>query len=738
MKRCGAALTCGVLMALAGIFAQASADEVPILAASLRADIFNAQDDAQATIPLPAQTPAIVTVSGHTSTAVSIKTYKIGQEIPKTYAGNKIHNAPGFEFYVSQHYALQSNMGDAYSASLLEVAELAYPHWVDLIGAEPPDPDTRMYMVYASTADLMKRVISNDTGLGPPANYGGGITIYANRSAYNYPSGSLQYHQRALMIHENLHMLQLVVYGTNGLEDFTYSGEQSVYDPVKKQLTVMVFDKATINNWTDVGLSRLQQERPSFADFLPQAWQAGGGPAVAFTQFMWTDPDRFLKWQIWRDEYYQGHIRANSVVAVTESIFGSLDALNALWQAWLQARHYSFHYVDWGWEQEGNTLWSYGFPQHAAFSQTDIRYRPSQKAEYDPYRMDYPTQPMAVLVGPVKRGTDSPVVGATIDFSRNHNNGIAGMGLGVVDSTYYAVMIQKEATLSVFSQDIADSSLALPRKDLPLPTDLVEAAGANGHLYGLTLRIGPNSLSVTIRAGAPADLKAVTFEIPINAGQRERMRNGNMAVLARSKSHGITPYIDDARKPAPDFDRPAAANFWRFEGMDRLETLYKASWRLGDRTPASLQSLQSEMLRAVTADAEIQDKAITDYEKRVPEIVHDVQACKADMQTRALAVADLTGIFILTRVDKPAPDSDRLVVTTTLINRLNLPVTCTIRFSQDALAAPTPTPITLTRYRPRTWKAAYRSDASTATIHYRITWRGEEIAVPITQRLTGL
>src|SRR5579862_5219468 len=118
---------------------------------------------AQAPVPSPSQTPAVVIVSGHTSTAVNIVVRKVGSQIPKTYAGDKIHSTPGFDFYVSRHYALQSNMGDAYSENALVVAELAYPHWVDLVGAEPPDPDTRMYFVYASTADLMKKVIANDT-----------------------------------------------------------------------------------------------------------------------------------------------------------------------------------------------------------------------------------------------------------------------------------------------------------------------------------------------------------------------------------------------------------------------------------------------------------------------------------------------------------------------------------------------------------------------------------------------
>ncbi len=689
----------------------------------LTAFLFALATAARASVPPPSETLAVVTVSGHTSTAVSIKTYKVGQQIPKTYAGDKIHNYPGFEFYVSQHYALQSNMGDAYCTRLLQEAELAYPHWVDLVGAEPPDPETRMYMVYASSADLMKKVITSDLGLPPPAEFGGGITLYNNHSAYNYPSGTLQYHQRALAIHENLHMLQMVVYGTGGLEDFTYSGEQNVYDLAKNQLTVEVFDKACINNWTDVGLAEFQKEKPSFAEMLAKGWNSGSGPGVTLTQFYWTDPDRYLKWQIWRDEFYLGRMSAVTVAAATANIFGPLSDLDKPWSDWLQTRHNSFHYMDWGWEQDGNTLWSYGFPQHSAYSQTDLRYKPSEKAVYDPYRMDYPTDPPSPLVGPVKRGVEEPSVGVTVNFSRNHDNGIAGMGLGVIGSTYYAAMIQSEATLAVFSEGITDESLTLPRKEFSLPDDVIASAKANGDLFGLTLSIQSASLEVTVRTGAEGAIKQVVFNVPINSDQRERMMNQYMAVLAKSNSHGITPYIDDARKPSPDLEKRAAANFWRYEGMDRLESLYKAAWRLGAKAPQSLLTLKAEMLQAVDSDPATQAKSVADYEAGIVAVFQDVQKCDADASTKALAEIDLTGVFVFT---KPSKTADRKFLSMSLINRLKEPVECTAVFSADATSAPVPAPLNLTRYRPNSLAAGYPSTASSGGVTFKFKWRGIE------------
>ena len=147
-------------------------------------------------VPPPSATPAKIVVSGPTSTAIDIKIVKVDQQIPKTYAGKLIHNTPGFQFYVSQHYALKSSRDENYSRMMLEVAELAYPHWVALVGAEPPDPDTRMYFVCASDGTQMIEAMKSDVGMGTAGGFGGGITIWNNHSAYNYPSGTLLYHQR--------------------------------------------------------------------------------------------------------------------------------------------------------------------------------------------------------------------------------------------------------------------------------------------------------------------------------------------------------------------------------------------------------------------------------------------------------------------------------------------------------------------------------------------------------------
>ena len=210
---------------------------------------------AKAEVPPPAETPAQIIVSGRTSTAVDIKIVKVGQEVPLTTAGKQMANTPNFEWYVSQHYALKSSMDEKFSREVLEISELALPHWMELTGLEPPDQETtRMPIVYARNRQEIDTAVRTDIN-SFWAGEGGGVTLWKNLTAYNYPSGTLMYHKRDLVIHENLHMLQGIATGNMGTEGMTYSGAQHVYDSQKKQLTVFCFDKAPINNFSDAGVT---------------------------------------------------------------------------------------------------------------------------------------------------------------------------------------------------------------------------------------------------------------------------------------------------------------------------------------------------------------------------------------------------------------------------------------------------------------------------------------------------
>lgn len=596
---------------------------------------------AWASVPPPSETPARVVVSGRTTTAIDIAVVKVDQEIPETYAGEKAHNTAGFAWYVSEHYALKSDMGDDFSREMLEISELAYPQWVALTGLEPPDPAKRMYIVYGSSRERMAEAMEDDIG-GIWTGPGGGVTIWSNLSAYNYPSGTLKYHRRDLVVHENLHMLHAVTLGNMGTENMTYAGANHVYDEARKQLTVACFDKATINNPIDEALAKFAATPWSLTDRVETIWQDGGGDGALYQQFLWTDPDRALRWRLWRDAFYDGQLGWRTNREVMESIFGPLEGLEAAWQAWVAARRNTFHHVQWGWEQSGDTLWSYGWPWNPdAYSQMDLLVSPSEPVVFDPLRMDYPAETMPPIVGPLARGGDEPSVGCVVDFRRDPDRGLGGLGLGVDGESHCPVVIDARRQLLVggYTSGIAGQAFAILE-------ELREAAATDGHRFGLTVKIAREALEIAVRAGEGDALREMRASVPLTAEQRERLMTRRMAIIAKGGYQGVTPYIDDARQLPPDLTVPAPANRWRFAGWERLAGLTRAAYLLGEAEPDSLRALRTDMLAAVDRLPDQQAGALAAYEERVGTVVEDIAGCAAAPARRDAALCSLAGVIL--------------------------------------------------------------------------------------------
>ncbi len=573
-----------------------------------------------AVVPPPSETPAKIIVSGFTSTAVDIKIVKVGQELPKTYADRIVGNTSGFEWYVSEHYALKSQMDEGFSRMILEVSELALPHWEALTGLELPDQDTtRMLIVYANSAPEIVRAIQGDLGFTWNVN-GGGVTWWGVWGAYNYPSGTLQYHKRDLIIHENLHMLQgAALRNTLGSEGFTYGGAQHVYDAQKKQLTVLVFDSAPINHWTDAGIAALQKELIPIQDMIAKQWDQGGEFGSVYSHFFWSDPDRWFKWCIWRDEYYRGQVNGTTNLKIMEDIFGSLDKLNEVWADWVKQRRIAFHHIDWGWEQEGNTLMAYGWPWDGRYwSQMDVQYAPNEQVEYDPLRMDYPADPIPPTVGPVKRGVAEPSVGYVADLS---GGGWGGFGLGVNGRSMCMVIMSSDGRLVIEGKE-----LPVPRKEFPIPDEMKAVGRQDGNKYGVTIQIKQKELAVTVRAGKSNDMQEMTVSVPVDEASRELMMTRHMSIVAKDGMFRVKPFIDDARKTDVDYTKPAPANKWRFPAMKELYGLYRAEWLLKDSTPPSLKGLKNTMLATVDKDPLSQNMATELYKWQIANVVRDIEA----------------------------------------------------------------------------------------------------------------
>ncbi len=611
--------------------------------------------EAQARVPPPVETPCEVVQSGRTTTLKSIKIVAVGQEIPETYS-TSVKNTPSMSWYVSQHYALKTDQGEEVARQYLTYAELAYPFHVWIIGRPPPDQDRlRMPFVIGSSLDKTLDAIQGDGGF-RPGSICGGITYWGMNTAYNWPSGALQYHKRDLVIHENLHLMQMCCGSASSpirlLEGITHTSCNHVYDDEKKQLTLAVFDKPTVNYPTTDQIRQIRGEYKTFRE----ACGAGYGYITLYTSFMWSHPERLMKWRLWRDAM-QWEGKTGEDMDVMVEIFGNLDGqIEQDWKVWLDVRHPTFHYLDWGWEQSADTLISYGWPQQGPYSRTDILLPPGEKPEYDPLCMDYPLQPMSPLVGPVRRGVEDPSVGALVSFARCPGYGLGGIGLGVQterptsELSYMPLLIQDGNALLIQGRD-----LGMPDETVAFPEDLKKAMATGGHQVGLTAKIGKDTLVVTLRAQDPATNAPVEFvkSWPINAEQCKRLLSCPGTILAKDGYHAITPYFDDARRPeAADLSLPAPGNRWRFEGDEQTYRLYRAMSKLKDDSPASLKELARAMVEAMDKDLATQAAAMKAYALSFPRVVKDIRAVKSPVTD--LALAELAGTSMTLAFDKDA------------------------------------------------------------------------------------
>jgi hypothetical protein len=508
-------------------------------------------------VPPPAQTPCEVIVSGHTSTLRSIVIKKVGQNVPKIFHGeNTGCNSTGFDWYVSQHYALKANIGDDLAREFLTLAELAYPHYVEIIGAEPKNIETtRMAFIHAKDIETLQMAVVDDLGM-PWVGNGGGVTLPQAVAAYNYPSGTLMYHRHDLSLHEGLHLHQMVVQGRldtpeRFTEGITYFFANHVYDPRKQQLSVAVFDKAPVNNPIDAGL-RLMREKgiPHIGQIIRKELPAEYYPsAIAlYTAFFWSDPERLKLWRNWRDELFQAQAKGQSCDKLDMEIMlklhnGSFDELNRQWLAWIRQRHTTFTHVDWGWEQWGDTLQSYGWPWNKNyFSQMNINYAPGRRLPPDPFRMDYPRSPKPPIVGPVELGADEPSVGCVIDFKLANNQGWAGLGFGVEGRELMRVVVEENQKLVL---DGTMLGMAAGRIDIPFTPEVLAAAKKTGRV-GLTVKIGKTAVEVSIAAEDDEHIRKMTASYRLSSDERRNLLAKPMALLSRDAKHNLTPYIEES------------------------------------------------------------------------------------------------------------------------------------------------------------------------------------------------
>ncbi|MBI3828487.1 MAG: hypothetical protein HY291_03165 [Planctomycetes bacterium] len=698
-----------------------------------------------AAVPPPSETPARVLVSGRTSTPVAIKIVCTGQQIPKTFSGKRVKNFPGFQWWVSQHYALKTDFEEARARFYLELLELAYPHYADLFGGEPPGmAETRMAVIYGKTQESMEKTMAADMGF-KQFYGGGGVTWEGLRAAYNYPSGGLQYHLRYILLHECTHLFQMCRFGSlRSTPGWFYEGiadalSSHVYDDAAKTLTVFVCDKAAVPNWFDEGLEGFRAPGQAF-EKIHKGGACSRGEGFVLMQYFLTDPDRAQRFRYWRDEMCRldapSPRKEQNSERLLKNLFGPWEKLNADVAAWTSARRSTFHYVDWGWEQNGNTLWSYGWPQKGPFSRTDLRLPPGQKAALAPSFLDYAAAELPPTIGPVQAGGDEPVFGCQIDFSRNPGKGRAGLGLGVVDAGkdaeqpgYLKVLVNEEKELVLDGTD-----LGLKKKSVPFDATLKAALNGAQHRLGLTIRIAKDTVKVTARAGPKDGLQALDAELELDAKARARLLEKPLAILARDGYHGVTPFSGEPRaaEPSPAIEAPAGR--WRNPGEKRLYALYRACFRWPENPPEPLRAARDELLAAADKDAATQTKALETAEAKLPELLRAIRGSGASARIVNAAIADLLGLALTVDANGTA-NPDELEINAEIAGPLSGSAEGTLSFSgqtpdgEKPIEAPEKLSLDAGKraaFR-RTWRPGAVRGPFSIAVKAELNWKGERI-----------
>ena len=592
-------------------------------------------------IPTPAETPAKVVVHGRTSTGNSIVIRDLGDRIPPTFSGERLKNTEGFAWYVSQHYALNTDFLAESAHHFLILLELAYPHLVEMFGREPIGIDQkRMAIVYAKEKETLAKAMATH---GRAWDFrGGGITFNECSATYQFPSGGLQYHLRYILLHEATHLFQACLapnlrsmpsWYTEGVADLL---SHHVWQAGLQRLTLDVLDKATDINWLDRALHRFG-ERSSTATDIARGTVRDRDVGFLLIAYFMTDVERSLKFRIYRDELFGLDPKNNYQErsdALIENLFGSWAELDADFARWVAARRATFHSVEWGWEQDGDILQSYGWPQKGDYSQIDLQLSLRHKPSFDPLILDYPaTAQETPLVGPVERGGMEPAVGCLISWRQTPGAGQAGMGFGVQDRNYLTILVDAGKTLVIDGTDIGADRLVQS-----LPSLLAKAIGTSDHQVGLTARIEKEALRVTVRAGSKNAIETFTTAIALTPAQRERLLDRPMALLSRGGRHEITPYVGIPRADTTDLANPAPRNRWHNPGDPQLYAVYRAAWRLGSSAPPSLLGLRRDLLLAADGSEEVQRNALAVFTDQLPTVLDEIASGKGPAIARDDAV----------------------------------------------------------------------------------------------------
>ncbi|TQF71201.1 hypothetical protein [Pseudoalteromonas luteoviolacea] len=526
------------------------------------------------TIKSPSQMTVDIDVSGRVSTLNNIDIQFVGKQIPRTYSDGKIANSRGYDWWVSKHFALKSDLPEEKVHLYLELLEMSYPHYVELFGMEPSNIENqRIAVVYGSSRERVREAMLDDGFLRGVHTHAGGETMFYNRAGYSFPSHR-QHHQRYIVIHETMHAFHMALNGhstwapnwiTEGMADAIAS---HTYDPKLKQLNVMVFDRAPMNYLT-LGLAQYHQaNQPSFEQINDDP-SLKRGLNFFIVHFLLSDPTRY--------HYFKRYLRtlmeanpdsertlptANKLLKAT---FPDWQQLEKQFSQFVQTAQPSFYIVKGPWEQNGAGYFLRSDKSESMHRLDIIANNNSQQTV-----LDFPAPLANPLIAPVNKNSLS----ALIDFEPEQlSRGKLGLGLltelsansqqkrlGLVKEADFkqdkmlAILVEQgnQLTLQPIGYDI-------PKQFVSLPNNLVNAIKSH-HQLAINLSQEGNTLKTVLNVKGHSHV--VEFQLTDRISANLDLQK--LAVLGNGMNHKLTPYIFGHKKTAKRLSN-STANPWLYQ-----------------------------------------------------------------------------------------------------------------------------------------------------------------------------
>ncbi|QZO14346.1 hypothetical protein [Pseudoalteromonas piscicida] len=566
-----------------------------------------------AAIPSPADMRSEISVNGRVSTLRHIDIQHVGKQIPLTYSDGKIANSRGYDWWVSKHFALKSDFPEDKVKLYLELLEMSYPHYVELFGMAPAAIDKkRIAVVYGSSRQRTKEAMLDDGFLRGVHETAGGETMFYNRAGYNFPSHR-QHHQRYIVIHETMHAFHMALNGhstwapnwiTEGMADAIAS---HVYDPNKKQLTVMVFDRAPMN-YLHLGLQQYHQNgQPSF-EAINDDPSLKRGLNFFIVHFLLSNPERYQYFKRFIGKLMDANPHSENTLptanALLKQTFPNWPQLEQQFAAFVRSATPSFYIVDGPWEQNGAAYWLRN-TESKALNRLDIH--PNFSSTH--VVMDFPASDKTPLINSL----DENSVAALIDFEPEQiRRGEIGFAL-IADLTNQSldarlgrakveeVDFSKDNLLQFTLQEgvkltVSSNQALFPAKSIALLPQL-RMDIMQYHQLALTLSKQNDALVIKMKTLHHEQLARLQLsQIDISALSLQKI-----SLLGRNNNHRIAPYF-----AAHDYliTNEQTTNPWHFKGASLLRrafnTCVEYSAQLNDCMTPLREIFSKQKSRTVT------------------------------------------------------------------------------------------------------------------------------------------